>query len=66
MKKSGVVCHGDCDGIISAYLYIKHYLMDSWPSHITLVFTQPWRAHIDSRKIGVDLREAVFLDLAIN
>ena len=66
MKDSGIVCHGDCDGIISAYLYVKHYLLDSWPNHIELVFTQPWRAHLDSRKIDRELREGVFLDLAIS
>jgi len=66
MKDSGVVCHGDCDGVISAYLYVKHYLRDSWPNHIMLVFTQPWRAHLDARKIEKELREGVFLDLAIN
>lgn len=66
MKNSGVVCHGDCDGVISAFLYIKHYLLDSWPKKIKIVFTQPWRAHVDARKIGEDLNEAAFLDLAVN
>jgi hypothetical protein len=58
---SGVVCHGDCDGVISAYLYIKHYLADSWPAHVSLVFTQPWRAHIDVRKLSKNLRECVLV-----
>ncbi len=66
MKNSGVVCHGDCDGIISAFLYIKHYLRDAWPKKVNLVFTQPWRAHVDARKIGEDLNEAVFLDIALS
>ncbi len=66
MPRSGVVCHGDCDGIISAFIYIKHYLIDSWPRNVLMVFTQPWRAQIDSRKVGENLSEAVFLDLAIS
>ncbi len=66
MPKSGVVCHGDCDGIISAFIYIKHYLIDSWPRNVSIVFTQPWRAQIDSRKVGSGLSEVAFLDLAIS
>ena len=64
--KSGVVCHGDCDGVISAFIYIKHYMVDSYPSRLGIVFTQPWRAQIDARRLGNQLAEAVFLDLAIS
>ncbi len=66
MPRSGVVCHGDCDGIISAFIYIKHYLMDSWPRNVSMVFTQPWRAQVDARKVGENLSEVVFLDLAVS
>ena len=64
--RHGVVCHGDCDGVISAFIYIKHYMMDYYPGHIDMVFTQPWRAHIDARKLSSELGEVVFLDLAIS
>ncbi|PUA33225.1 MAG: hypothetical protein B7O98_01970 [Zestosphaera tikiterensis] len=61
-----VVTHGDCDGIISAYLYIKHFMRDSWPSKISIIFTQPWRAHIDLRKSPSEVDEVVLLDLALS
>lgn len=59
--------HGDCDGIISAYLYIKHFMKDMWPSNISVIFTQPWRANLDFVRgyhEGVD--EIVLLDLALS
>ncbi len=64
--KSAIICHGDCDGIISAFLYIKHYLMDSYPKNVQLIFTQPWRAQIDARRLEKDLSEVVVLDLALS
>ncbi len=64
--KSGIICHGDCDGVISAFIYIKHYLMDSYPRNVEIVFTQPWRAQIDSRKLSKDVGEVVVLDLALS
>ncbi len=64
--KSAIICHGDCDGIISAFLYIKHYLMDSYPKNVQLIFTQPWRAQIDARRLVKDLNEVVVLDLALS
>ncbi len=64
--KSAIVCHGDCDGIISAFIYIKHYLMDWYPSRVDIVFTQPWRAHIDAAKPEYPLAELGVLDLALS
>ncbi|RLG85661.1 MAG: hypothetical protein DRO18_05475, partial [Thermoprotei archaeon] len=64
--KNGVVCHGDCDGVISAFIYIKHYMLDSYPNYVDIIFTQPWRAHIDSKRLSKDVGEVVFLDLAIS
>ena len=64
--RSAIICHGDCDGIISAFLYIKHYLMDSYPKNVQLIFTQPWRAQIDARRLAKDLSEVVVLDLALS
>lgn len=67
MAGSIVVTHGDCDGVISAYLYIKHFMKDMWPSNISVIFTQPWRANLDFIRgyhEGVD--EVVLLDLALS
>ncbi|MEM1600504.1 MAG: DHHA1 domain-containing protein [Sulfolobales archaeon] len=64
--KSAVVCHGDCDGVISAFLYIKHFLRDTYPSNTELIFTQPWRAHIDLKKVPKELGELVMLDIALS
>ncbi|MEO3994021.1 MAG: DHHA1 domain-containing protein [Desulfurococcaceae archaeon TW002] len=67
MASSIVITHGDCDGIISAYLYIKHFMKDMWPSNVSVIFTQPWRANIDfmrGYREGVD--EVVLLDLALS
>lgn len=67
MVGSVVVTHGDCDGIISAYLYIKHFMKDMWPSNISVIFTQPWRANLDfmrGYREGAD--EIVFLDIALS
>lgn len=64
--KSAVVCHGDCDGVISAFLYIKHFLRDTYPSNTELIFTQPWRAHIDLKKVSKELSELVMLDIALS
>ncbi|MEM2444690.1 MAG: DHHA1 domain-containing protein [Sulfolobales archaeon] len=64
--KSAVICHGDCDGIISAFLYIKHFLRDTYPSNTELIFTQPWRAHLDIKKVPKELSELVMLDIALS
>ncbi len=59
--------HGDCDGIISAYLYIKHFMKDMWPSNISVIFTQPWRANLDFvREYREGIDEIVLLDLALS
>ncbi len=60
-----VVFHGDCDGVIAAYLYIKRFLRDLYPSHINLVVTHPWRAHIDLQKAQPG-GELIVLDIALN
>jgi len=64
--KSAIVCHGDCDGVISAFLYIKHYLRDSYPRNVEMIFTQPWRAHLDMRKLPEGVNELIMLDIALN
>jgi single-stranded DNA-specific DHH superfamily exonuclease len=60
-----VVFHGDCDGVIAAYLYIKKFLRDLYPSYVNLVVTHPWRAHVDLRKAQPG-SELVILDIALN
>lgn len=60
-----VVFHGDCDGVIAAYLYIKRFLRDLYPNHVNLVVTHPWRAHIDLQKAQPG-SELVVLDIALN
>ena len=64
--RHGVICHGDCDGVISAFIYIKHYMRDFYPGRIDIVFTQPWRAHIDARRVSSDIDALVLLDLALS
>lgn len=64
--KSAVICHGDCDGVISAFLYIKHFLRDAYPSKTELIFTQPWRAHLDIKKVPKEISELVMLDIALS
>ncbi len=64
--KSAVVCHGDCDGVISAFLYIKHFLRDTYPNNTELIFTQPWRAHLDLKKVPKVVGELVMLDIALS
>ena len=49
MDRAIVVFHGDCDGVIAAGLYIRHFLMDLYPGSVILKFTQPWRAPADIR-----------------
>ncbi len=66
MKSAAVVCHGDCDGVISAFLYIKHFLRDSYPNNTELIFTQPWRAHLDLKKVPREISELVMLDIALS
>jgi hypothetical protein len=60
-----VVFHGDCDGVIAAYLYIKKFLRDLYPSRINLVVTHPWRAHVDLQKAQPG-SELIVLDIALN
>ncbi len=69
--KAVVVFHGDCDGVISAGLYIRRFLADYYPKNLVLRFTQPWRAAKDVESAtksveseGVD--HLVILDVALN
>jgi len=64
--RSAIICHGDCDGVISAFLYIKHYLRDSYPRNVDMIFTQPWRAHLDMKKLSEGVNELIMLDIALN
>ncbi len=69
--KALVVFHGDCDGVISAGLFIRRFLMDYYPKNLVLRFTQPWRIVRDLesalRSVGIDkVEEVVILDLALN
>ncbi|MEM0501393.1 MAG: hypothetical protein QXU24_04455 [Ignisphaera sp.] len=68
--KAVIIFHGDCDGVISAGLYIRHFLMDFFPSHIILRYSHPWRLEQDILTIAKRMcRECietiVILDLAI-
>ncbi len=68
--KAIVIFHGDCDGAISAGLYIRHFLMDFFPSDIILKYSHPWRLEQDLlnafKKISRESIDAiVILDLAI-
>ncbi len=69
--KALVVFHGDCDGVISAGLYIRRFLMDYYPRNLVMRFSQPWRIvrDLDSaiKSVGIEnLEEVVILDLALN
>jgi single-stranded DNA-specific DHH superfamily exonuclease len=68
--KSAVIYHGDCDGVISAGLYIRHFLLDYFPNKILLKYSHPWRLHEDLDRIIKILKEGieviVLLDLAIS
>ena len=67
--KAVVVFHGDCDGVIAAGLYIRHFLRDYYPENIILRFTQPWRAVHDIESVVKHERsidELVIVDLALN
>ncbi|NPA97713.1 MAG: hypothetical protein GXO32_08965 [Crenarchaeota archaeon] len=69
--KALVVFHGDCDGVISAGLFIRRFLMDYYPKNLVLRFTQPWRIVRDLesalKSAGIDkVEEIVILDLALN
>ncbi|HDI02111.1 MAG TPA: hypothetical protein ENF93_00540 [Ignisphaera sp.] len=69
--KAVVVFHGDCDGVIAAGLYIRHFLMDYYPVNVKLKFTQPWRIIHDLESTLKQLKtdeysELVILDLAIS
>ncbi|MEM0026563.1 MAG: DHH family phosphoesterase [Ignisphaera sp.] len=66
--KAFVIYHGDCDGVISAGLYIRHFLLDYVPNNIMLKYSQPWRLQEDLNRCLKNLRNAdtlVLLDLAI-
>ena len=42
-------------------------MRDSYPNNIEIIFTQPWRAHIDSRRLNTSgLARVVLLDIAIS
>jgi len=69
--KALVLFHGDCDGVISAGLYIRRFLMDYYPKNLVMRFSQPWRItrDLDSAIKGVgleNLEEIAILDLALN
>ncbi len=66
-----MIFHGDCDGVISAGLYIRHFLLDYYPSNLVMKYSHPWRLHIDLKRIlstliKSDVDTIVLLDLAIN
>ncbi|MDK6028400.1 hypothetical protein QPL79_03360 [Ignisphaera sp. 4213-co] len=63
-----VIYHGDCDGVISAGLYIRHFLLDYVPNNIMLKFSHPWRLNEDLEKSIKNLNTIeilILLDLAI-
>jgi len=65
--KTLVLSHGDCDGVISAALYVKHFLIDIYPSNVIIGFTQPWRASKEiSRLCREDCEKIILLDIAID
>jgi single-stranded DNA-specific DHH superfamily exonuclease len=68
--KAIVFYHGDCDGVISAGLYIRHFLRDYFPDRIDLKYSHPWRLHEDLEKAIKSLKDdvdlLVLLDLAIS
>lgn len=64
--KASVVFHGDCDGIIAAYLYIKRFYRDLYPHGLNLVVTHPWRAHIDITRSVSGVEELVIVDIALS
>ena len=68
--KAIVLFHGDCDGVISAGLYIRHFLRDYFPNRIILRYTHPWRLHEDLtrtlKSIGGNVDIIVLLDLAVD
>ena len=57
--------HGDCDGVIAAYLYIKRYLRDLYPAGLNMIVTHPWRAHIDVKRAAGG-SELIVLDIALS
>ncbi|MEM0457886.1 MAG: hypothetical protein QXD76_02425 [Sulfolobales archaeon] len=62
-----VLSHGDCDGVIAAALYIRHFLIDLYPSNIMIGFTQPWRASKEIKRFCRDFCEKIILlDIAID
>uniref|UniRef100_A0A7J2U108 DHH family phosphoesterase n=1 Tax=Ignisphaera aggregans TaxID=334771 RepID=A0A7J2U108_9CREN len=68
--KSVVLYHSDCDGVIAAGLYIRHFLLDYFPDKIMLKYSHPWRLHEDLDRVSKSLKEGVevvvLLDLAIS
>ncbi len=68
--RSIILYHGDCDGVISAGLYIRHFLLDYFPDKISLKYSHPWRLYEDLDKVVKSLKEGVevivLLDLAIS
>ncbi|MEM1650341.1 MAG: DHH family phosphoesterase [Sulfolobales archaeon] len=66
MLSVSVVFHGDCDGIIAAYLYIKRYFRDLYPGGLNLAVTHPWRAHTDIKRVATGGSELVILDIALS
>lgn len=66
-EKAAVLFHGDCDGVISAGLYIRHFLVDFMPSKILLRYTHPWRLVQDLKSVAKEkgARILVLVDLAL-
>ncbi|MGC9009621.1 MAG: DHHA1 domain-containing protein [Sulfolobales archaeon] len=65
--KTVILSHGDCDGVIAAALYIKHFLMDLYPSKVAVGFTQPWRASKEIKRLcKEDCEDLILLDIAVD
>lgn len=62
-----VLSHGDCDGVIAAAIYIRHFLIDLYPSRILIGFTQPWRAAKELKRFCKEhCDKIIMLDIAID
>lgn len=68
MKKYSVLFHGDCDGVISAGLYIRRFLRDLYPSQTILRHSHPWRLKLDLKKIlsHSEVGTVILIDLALS
>ncbi|MEM1683571.1 MAG: DHH family phosphoesterase [Ignisphaera sp.] len=68
MRKCAVLFHGDCDGVISAGLYIRRFFRDLYPGQVVLRHSHPWRLALDLKKVLLqpDIDIVVLVDLALN